>query len=186
MSCPASDPRLSRWGRSRHRWWCRRSPFPRSECAGRTRRWCARVRVEIRRKNTARKPNRNLFRYMSSVFPAEAARLQAEIQSPDHRALDAAAVLVVVNALRSASTRPSAGPAGIDDASARHLFGNYAMVGKLSISRRGLTKGSRRRMLRSSLVPPGTSSVRRHGLRSAHSAGAHRARLRAQPQKIAE
>jgi len=58
---------------------------------------------------------------MSSVFPAEAARLQAEIQSPDHRALDAAAVLGVVNALRSASTRPLAGHSGIDDAYARHV-----------------------------------------------------------------
>ena len=34
-------------------------------------------------------------------------------------------------------------------------------------------------------VPRGTPSVRRHGLRSAHSAGAHRARHRAQPPKIA-
>ena len=78
---------------------------------------------------------------MSSVFPAEAARLQAEIQSPDHRALDAAAVLGVVNALRSASTRPTAGPAGIDDATARARFSNYAMVGNLSITRRSLEDG---------------------------------------------
>ena len=35
MSCPASDPRPSRRGRSRHRWSCRTSPFPRRECAGR-------------------------------------------------------------------------------------------------------------------------------------------------------
>jgi len=54
------------------------------------------------------------------------------------------------NALRSASTRPSAGPSGIDDASARHVFSNYAMVGNLSITRRRLTRESRRRMLTSS------------------------------------
>ena len=38
----------------------------------------------------------------------------------DHRGLDPGAVLVVVNALRVASTRPVAGPAGIDVACARH------------------------------------------------------------------
>jgi hypothetical protein len=59
-------------------------------------------------------------------------------------------VLSVVNALRFASTRLVAGPAGIDDASARHLFGNYAMVCNLSIARRGLARESRRRMLPSS------------------------------------
>lgn len=37
-----------------------------------------------------------------------------------HRADDAGAVLDIVNALRFASTRPLAGPSGIDDASARH------------------------------------------------------------------
>jgi hypothetical protein len=73
---------------------------------------------------------------MSNVFPAEASRLQAEIESLDHRALDAGAVLGIVNALRYASTRPMAVPSGIDDASARHAFGNYAMVVNLSITRR--------------------------------------------------
>jgi hypothetical protein len=67
--------------------------------------------------------------------------LRTQIQAPHHRVLDAGAVLVVVNALRSASTRPSAGPAGIDDASARARFSNYAMVGNLSITRRSLEDG---------------------------------------------
>jgi hypothetical protein len=98
--------------------------------------------------------------YPSAVFLVEATRLRSQIHAWNHRAFHAGAVLSLVNALRFASTRPSAGPAGIDDASARHLFGNYAMVGKLSTSRRGcsrrgcsrrgLTKGSRRRMLTSS------------------------------------
>jgi hypothetical protein len=42
------------------------------------------------------------------------------IESHHHRADDAGAVLGIVNALRFASTRPVAGPSGIDDASARH------------------------------------------------------------------
>jgi hypothetical protein len=86
----------------------------------------------------------------SNVFPAEASGLQTQIPTSHHRVFDAGAVLGVVNALRSASTRPSAGPAGIDDASARHVFSNYAMVGNLSLTRRGLTRESRRRMLTSS------------------------------------
>jgi hypothetical protein len=150
-------------GRSRHRWSCRTSPFPRSECAGRTRRQCASLRVDIRRKSTARKPN-EISSGASSVFPAEASRVQTQIQTSHHRVLDAGAVLGVVNALRSASTRPSAGPAGIDDASARHVFSNYAMVGNLSITERWLTRESRRRMLTSSrrcrmALPPFASTA---------------------------
>jgi hypothetical protein len=76
--------------------------------------------------------------------------LRAQFRAADHRAFDAVAVLGIVNALRFASTRPSAGPAGIDDVSARHVFSNYAMVGNLSIRRRWLTRESRRRMLTSS------------------------------------
>ena len=48
-----------------------------------------------------------------------------------HRAVHAGAVLGVVNALRYASTRPAAGPAGIDNACARHTVGYYAMAGFL-------------------------------------------------------
>jgi hypothetical protein len=71
------------------------------------------------------------------MFPPETSRLRIQIQAPHHRAFHDGAVVSVVNALRCASTRPAAGPSGIDDASARHVFGNCAMVGKLSISRRG-------------------------------------------------
>lgn len=46
----------------------------------------------------------------------------ARSNSTHHRADDAGAVLGVVNALRFASTRPVAGPAGIDDACARHAL----------------------------------------------------------------
>jgi hypothetical protein len=44
----------------------------------------------------------------------------ALIEPRHHRADNAGAVLGLVNALRFASTRPVAGPSGIDDACARH------------------------------------------------------------------
>jgi hypothetical protein len=44
----------------------------------------------------------------------------AGIELDHHRADDADAVLGIVNALRFASTRPMAGPSGIDNACARH------------------------------------------------------------------
>jgi hypothetical protein len=82
-------------------------------------------------------------------------------------------VLDIVNALRFASTRPTAGPSGIDDASARHGSGSCAMVATLSIARVMLTRESPRAYVGLiTLVPHGTPSVRRHGQRSAHSAGA--------------
>lgn len=84
-------------------------------------------------------------------------------------------------------TRPSAGPAGIDDASARHVSGNYAMVGNLSITRRSVDAGIAQAYLGFiTSVPHGTSSVRLKGQRSAHPVGAHRARHRAQPPNIAD
>lgn len=73
--------------------------------------------------------------------------LQIQIQTSHHRAFHAGAVLGIVDALRCASTRPTAGPSGIDDASARHMSGSYAMVGRVSITRTVLTKESCGRML---------------------------------------
>jgi hypothetical protein len=58
-------------------------------------------------------------------------RLQIQIQASHHRADHSGAVLGVVNALRFASTRPAAGPSGIDDACARHDLGYCAMAGFL-------------------------------------------------------
>lgn len=66
---------------------------------------------------------------------------------PHHRAIDAGAVLGVVNALRFASTRPMAGPSGIDDASARQAEGHCAMVGQNDAGRTMLTCASCGRML---------------------------------------
>lgn len=114
---------------------------------------------------------------MANVFSAEASGLQSQIQASHHRVLDAGAVLGVVNALRSASTRPPAGPSGIDDDSARHVFSNYAMVGNLSITRRWLTRESRRRML--------TSSRRCRMALPPFAATANGARIRPAPQGTA-
>jgi hypothetical protein len=83
-------------------------------------------------------------------FPEETSRLRVQILASHHRAFDAGAVLSVVNALRFASTRPMAGPSGIDDASARHVSGTYAMVVIVPMARTRLTRESRRGMLATS------------------------------------
>ena len=86
----------------------------------------------------------------SHGFLEETSRSWIQILRSHHRAFHSGAVLGVVNALRFASTRPSAGPAGIDDASARHVPGSYAMVLSVSIPQAVLTRETRRRMLTSS------------------------------------
>ncbi len=117
--------------------------------AGRTRRLRARFSGDIRRKK--RRTNQTETRsWPVRMFPPETSRLRIQIQAPHHRAFHDGAVLSVVNALRCASTRPAAGPAGIDDASARHVSGSYAMVVRVMVSRMALTRESRRSMLASS------------------------------------
>jgi len=105
------------------------------------------------RNKTTDESNGNRSR-VYAVFPEEAPRLRTQILVSHHRVLDAGAVLSAVNALRFASTRPLAGPSGIDDASARHALGSYAMVVSVSIAQTiaqmRLTRESRRRMLASS------------------------------------
>ena len=65
------------------------------------------------------------------MFSRKERRFCGQISLPHHRAFHAGAVLIVVNALRFASTRPTAGPSGIDDACARHDLGYCAMAGFL-------------------------------------------------------
>jgi hypothetical protein len=65
-------------------------------------------------------------------FADKTSLLRIQIALPHHRALHAGAVLSIVNALRFASTRPAAGPSGIDDACARHDLGYCAMAGFLT------------------------------------------------------
>ena len=65
------------------------------------------------------------------VFPDGTSGSCIQILPSHDRAFHAGAVLSVVNALRFASTRPAAGPSGIDDACARHDLGYCAMAGFL-------------------------------------------------------
>src|SRR5882672_4660799 len=67
----------------------------------------------------------------SQHFPEGTPLLRIQISLSHHRAFQSRAVLSVVNALRFASTRPAAGPSGIDDACARHDLGYCAMAGFL-------------------------------------------------------
>jgi hypothetical protein len=55
-----------------------------------------------------------------AVFLKNTTTIGPSIELHHHRADDAGAVLGIVNALRFASTRPVAGPSGIDNACARH------------------------------------------------------------------
>ena len=181
MFCPASDPRPSRPGRSRHRWSYRLSVSARTSRAGRTRRPRAHLRVEIRGKNEP--TNRTQISSCAShVFPVETLRSQTRIQTAHHRDSDAGAVLGVVNALRCASTRPAAGPAGIDDASARHVRQLRDGQQSVDYSKRVDAVIAQAYVGIITSVPHGTPSVRRHGQRSAHPADAHTARHRAHPQ----
>lgn len=59
---------------------------------------------------------------MSTVLPPNLSMCRAQFEARHHRTEDADAVLAVVNALRFASTRPVAGPSGIDDACARRRW----------------------------------------------------------------
>lgn len=97
---------------------------------GRTRRARARVRVQIWRIRATDESHRNRFA-RAQCFAERTSLLRIQISLPHHRALHAGAVLSVVNALRFASTRPVAGPSGIDDVSARHDLGYCAMAGFL-------------------------------------------------------
>ena len=91
----------------------------------------ARVRVQIRRDEAADESNRNQLVRVALCSRKRRHVLQIQIQASHHRAYHAGAVLGVVNALRFASTRPAAGPSGIDDACARHDLGYCAMAGFL-------------------------------------------------------
>jgi hypothetical protein len=87
------------------------------------------------------------------VLPENTSRFCAQNERRHHHVDDTGAVLGIVNALRFASTRPVAGPAGIDDAPHGTGFGYYAMVVSAMITRTfelRLTRESSGRMLMSS------------------------------------
>ncbi len=112
------------------------------------------------------------------MFSGGSVAFWIEIVPSHHRAFHAGAVLGVVNALRFASTRPMAGPSGIDDASARHVSGSYAMVVSMMNTRTTadtwLTRALRRRMLALSrqcrtALPPFAATTNGARIRSAPS-----------------
>ena len=76
----------------------------------------------------------------SHVFPAGTSRLRIQIQASHHRPFMLAACSAS-SMLSFASTGPTAGPSGIDDTSARHMSGSYAMVIRVPIIRNGCSNG---------------------------------------------
>jgi hypothetical protein len=122
--CPALRVAPGPWrrGRSRHRRPCRVSLSMQPVGAGRTRRPRAGVRGPVPPDITPDKSPRMLARTIAR-FGGDNVPLARIDRVPPHRASQSRAVLGVVNALRSASTRHRAGPAGIDDACARHVHG---------------------------------------------------------------
>jgi hypothetical protein len=123
---------------------------------------------------TMRWPNRTAIGSRAShVFPDGMSHSCIQISPSHHRAFHGGAVLSVVNALRFASTRQTAGPSGIDDASARHVSGTYAMVVGVPMGRRSLTRKSRGRMLlpsrqRRTAHPPFAATANGARIRSPH------------------
>ncbi len=153
--------------------------------AGRTRRPRAHLRVRICRNKRPMNRMRNAFARCPR-FPGRSAALLRSRSWSHHRAFHSGAVLSVVNALRVASTRPLAGPSGIDDASARHVWllrdGGQRVDCSNDCSNEVDAGVAQAYVGVIASVPHGTSSVRPKGQRSAHPVGAHRARHRAQPQ----
>ena len=122
----------------------------------------------------------------SQRFPERTPPLRIQIPLSHHRAFHAGAVLSPVNALRFASTRPAAGPSGIDDASARHDLGYCAMAAFL-MARAGreseLTRDCCRRMLMYRVCAPTAHPPHRtRCMQSAFPVVALRARFKRIPQ----
>jgi hypothetical protein len=119
------------------------------------------------------------------MFLDEMSHCRPQLRTFHHRTFDGGAVLGIVNALRFASTRPMAGPSGIDDASARLASGNYAMVVSVSTSRMRFSNEVDQGIVQA-YVGIHHVSAAWHSLRSPPrpteraSAGAYRARYRAQ------
>ena len=139
--------------------------------AGRPRRPRARICDEICRNNTADESSRNRFT-RAPCFPGGTSHSWIEILPSHHRAFHGGAGLSVVNALRFASTRLLAGPAGIDDASARLPFGYCAIVVSMMTTQTRLTRESSGRMLTSSrqcrtALPPFAATANGARIRSA-------------------
>lgn len=148
-----------------------------------------RVLVFVSRSAAMKRPmksHRNR-RARNPTLPGRNALLRIQISLSHHRAFQSRAVLAVVNALRFASTRPAAGPSGIDDACARHDLGYCAMRRLSDWLGRGekseLTRNFGRRILMyrvcaSTAHPPHRTQC----MRSAFPAVALRARFKRTPR----
>ncbi len=129
-------------GRSRHR-----VPVPRA--AASVPRWCRRTAPpscpdgagELRRLRAQRE---------ARMLPRNRVTNRTKNGCANHRVGDAGAVLAVVNALRFASTRPAAGPAGIDGACARPRLAVTRWSPSWRSFMRGLTPSTCRRNVASS------------------------------------
>jgi hypothetical protein len=143
---------------------CLRAPFVQEESA-------ARVYIYAARSNrrTVSMHSAGIGSRTSAVLLQNTTTIAARIEGHHHRANDAGAVLGIVNALRFASTRPMAGPSGVDDACARHRSATARMVVDLMRLTTMLTTTSRGRMLGSfRQCRTGTPPVRHNGIRSAY------------------
>jgi len=128
--CPALTVAPSPWrrGRSRHRWQCRVSLSVECVSPGRTRQPRARDLSLVPPNNEHSSQRAHL-----SDMPLTSSGRMRSVRTHGLGTVTIAhvqsrAVLGVVNALRCASTRHEAGPAGIDDACARHSHGFCAML----------------------------------------------------------
>ena len=138
---------------------CLRAQVVQDERAARV----ARVRVQIRRDEAARRIAQEIGSRASQCFPEGAPPLADPDPAADHRVFQAGAVLSLVNALRFASTRPAAGPSGIDDACRAARLGLLRDAGFL-MAGAGREKRVDARFLQayvdvSRLCPDGTSSA---------------------------
>ena len=181
MSCPASDPRPSRRGRSRHRWSCRTSPFPRRECAGRN---APPVCTSSCRDSPEKYDPRNAPKSLLARRRYFRQKRHGYRRRSRRRAI---AFLMLApcsaSSMLSAPLRPGPWP-GIR-ALTTPTRGTFQQLcdGRQPVDHSETVDAGIAQAYVDIItsVPHGTPSVRLHGLRRAHSAGAHRARYRAHP-----
>lgn len=144
--CPALRVAPGPWrrGRSRHRWPCRVSPSARCDCPGRIRR----PRAPVASPNHRGRP-RHMSAHVAGRILARFDRTDhdvATLQSCPHAIARSSLVPCSASSMLFAALRPGtgAGPAGIDDACARHDLGFCAMAGFL-MARAGGEDRRRRR-----------------------------------------
>jgi len=123
--CPALRLAPGPWrrGRSRHRRPCAVSLSVQPVSSGRNAPPTCRCAWSCLSGQPTREISAHIGKMCGQLLPESVRRPSVPIARLHHRAFESRAVLGVVNALRCASTRHRAGPAGIDDACARHVHG---------------------------------------------------------------